>query len=62
MNSQVACRAFSGNAELIGMAQFQIELTRRPEGPLGQRANPILPMTFERSGLAITDTAECPSM
>ena len=62
MNSQVAWRAFSGSAELIGMAQFQIELTRRPLGPLGQRAKPILPMTFERSGLAMTVAAECPSM
>ena len=38
MKSQVAFRFFSGRAELIGKPQFQIEVVRLPDGPLGQRA------------------------
>ena len=38
MNSQVARFAFSESAALIGKPQFQIDETRLPEGPFGQRA------------------------
>ena len=38
MNSQVAFLALSLSAALIGKPQFQIEVTRLPFGPLGQRA------------------------
>ena len=38
MNSQVARFCLSDSAALIGKPQFQIEVTRLPFGPLGQRA------------------------
>jgi hypothetical protein len=38
MKSQVARFAFSESAALIGKPQFQIDETRLPEGPFGQRA------------------------
>src|SRR5690606_138044 len=44
MNSQVAFFAFSSRAALMGKPQFQIEVTRLPDGPFGQRAKPILPI------------------
>src|SRR5205823_9224826 len=62
MKSQVARFAFSGRAALIGKPQFQIEVTRLPLGPAGQRAKPILPMTFDFSGLLSTAADECASM
>ena len=62
MNSQVAFFAFSLRAALMGNPQFQIEVTRLPDGPFGQRAKPILPMTFDLSGLFSTAADECASM
>ena len=38
MNNQVAFLAFSLRAALMGKPQFQIDVTRLPLGPLGQRA------------------------
>ena len=38
MNSQVAFFCLSLSAALIGKPQFQIDVTRLPAGPLGQRA------------------------
>ena len=38
MNSHVAFFCFSVSAALIGKPQFQIEVTRLPFGPFGQRA------------------------
>ena len=38
MNSHVARFALSDSAALIGKPQFQIDVTRLPFGPLGQRA------------------------
>ncbi len=38
MNSQVAFFACSLSAALIGKPQFQIDVTRLPLGPFGQRA------------------------
>ena len=38
MKSQVAFLARSLSAALIGKPQFQIDVTRLPAGPLGQRA------------------------
>jgi hypothetical protein len=38
MNSQVAFFWPSLKAALIGKLQFQIEVTRLPDGPFGQRA------------------------
>ena len=54
MNSQVATLSFFDKAPLIGKLQFQIEATRLPDGPFGQRAKPILPITFDFFGSAIT--------
>src|SRR5689334_15693589 len=62
MNSHVAFFCFSDSAALIGKPQFQIEVTRLPLGPLGQRAKPILPITFDFSGLLSTAADECASM
>ena len=62
MNSQVAFFFLSGKAALIGKLQFQIEVTRLPEGPLGQRAKPILPITFELAGLLMTPAVLCASV
>ena len=62
MNSHVARFALSESAALIGKPQFQIEVTRLPEGPAGQRAKPILPITLECSGLLSTAAEECASM
>ena len=62
MKSHVARLAGSGSALLIGIAQFQMDVTRRPDGPFGQRAKPILPTTFERSGFPTTVTVVWPSM
>ena len=62
MNSQVAALSFSDNAALIGKLQFQIDVTRLPDGPLGQRAKPILPTTLDFSGLAITAAEPWASM
>src|SRR5690606_30902822 len=58
MKSQVARLALSLRAALIGKPQFQIDVTRLPEGPLGQRAKPILPMTRDLSGLLSTAAEE----
>ena len=38
MNSQVAFLALSLSAALMGKPQFQIDVTRLPLGPFGQRA------------------------
>src|SRR5688572_17584576 len=62
MKSHVARLALSFSAALIGKPQFQIEVTRLPEGPLGQRAKPILPMTLDFSGLLSTAAEEWASM
>ena len=47
---------------MIGKLQFQMEVTRFPDGPLGQRAKPILPTTLDFSGLATTAALPCASM
>src|SRR5687768_811591 len=62
MNSQVAFLARSLRAALIGKPQFQMEVTRLPDGPFGQRAKPILPMTRDFSGLLRTAADEWASM
>ena len=61
MNSHVARFALSGSAAFTGKPQFQIDVTRLPEGPRGQRAKPILPITFDFSGLFSTAAEECAS-
>ena len=58
INNQVAFLARSLSAALMGKPQFQIEVTALPAGPLGQRANPIFPTTFDFSGLLITAAEE----
>ena len=62
MNSHVAFLPRSESAALTGKPQFQIDVTRLPVGPLGQRAKPILPMTLDFSGLLSTAADECASM
>src|SRR6187549_3912572 len=62
MKSHVAFFCLSVSAALIGNPQFQIDVTRLPFGPLGQRAYAILPTTFDFSGLVITAADECASM
>src|SRR6185437_6806241 len=62
MNSHVARFCLSESAALIGKPQFQIDVQRLPVGPLGQRANAILPTTFDFSGLTSTDADEWASM
>src|SRR4029079_17780868 len=61
MKSQGARFCFSDSAALIGKPQFQMEVTRFPFGPAGQRAKPILPMTFDFSGLFSSAADECAS-
>ena len=46
----------------MGKPQFQIEVTRLPAGPRGQRAKPTLPMTLDFSGLFRTAADEWASM
>src|SRR6185437_368951 len=62
MNSHVARFCLSESAALIGKPQFQIDVQRLPVGPFGQRANAILPMTFDFSGFISTAADECASM
>src|SRR5215204_5532637 len=62
MKSQVAFLRLSVSAALMGKPQFQIELTRLPEGPLGQRAYATLPMTLDFSALLTTEADEWASM
>ena len=62
MNSHVAFFCLSVSAALTGNPQFQIDVTRLPFGPFGQRAYAILPITFDFSGLLITAADECASM
>src|SRR5689334_5834809 len=62
MKSHVAFLARSESAAFTGNPQFQIDVTRLPEGPFGQRAKPILPTTFDFSGLLSTAAEECASM
>src|SRR4029453_9582774 len=62
MNSPVAFFCFSVSAALIGKPQFQIEVTRLPFGPFGQRAYATLPTPFDFSGLVSTAADECASM
>src|SRR5579862_1061097 len=60
--SHVAFFCFSESAALIGKPQFQIDVQRFPVGPFGQRANAILPITFDFSGFISTEADECASM
>src|SRR5581483_957614 len=60
--SHVAFFWRSLSAALIGKPQFQIDVTRLPVGPFGQRANANLPITFDFSGFISTAAEECASM
>src|SRR4030095_11495438 len=62
LKSHVAFFWRSDSAALIGKPQFQIEVTRLPLGPLGQRAEATLPTTFDCSGLWMTAADECASI
>ena len=44
------------------MAQFQMLVTRRPEGPLGQRWYPVFPAAFDLAGFSMTEAVELASM